>query len=197
MHSGGATQQARARVAATPHKQDQLGGGYGGIGGAGIFSAGGIMYGTINAPTAPGSGAGTYFEASGRGGGVVRIEANGNITVNGTLTATGSGSNRGGGGAGGSIFLQCNELSGSGTLNADGGKQASPDHHGDGGGGRIALVVTSDRLSGEAAGAYEGYAGSANGRVSVKAGTGGKNLPIATNGSFYLKKTQGTLIRIR
>lgn len=36
-----------------------------------------------------------------------------------------------------------------------------------------------------------------NGRISVKAGTGGKYTPVAVNGSFYLKKAKGLVIIVR
>jgi hypothetical protein len=172
------------------------GGGHGGNGGAGQFGPGGNPYGSIPSPVAPGSGAATYNGAGGRGGGVIRIEARGNLAINGSLTAKGGGSNRGGGGAGGSINIRCNVLSGTGSLNADGGKQAT-NLHGDGGGGRIALDVQADDLSGAVEGAYAAYAGSANGRISVKAGTGAFYTPVASNGSFYLRKAKGLLFIVR
>ena len=97
------------------------GAGHGGRG-ADMYTPGGAIYGSTNAPLGPGSGGG--YGSGGSGGGSVRIEA-AKVTVNGTITAN-SGSvktYRGAGGSGGAIFIICDTFSGStnGVLRADGG----------------------------------------------------------------------------
>ena len=123
---------------------DGGGGSYGGKGG--YFNWGstvvGPTYGSSNAPMDPGSGGGMHNgNASGAGGGVVRIEARDVVTVDGRMSAVGAvATAQGGSGAGGSIFIRCFGLQGipSGLILADGG--AAPGSQGGaGGGGRLAI----------------------------------------------------------
>lgn len=121
------------------------GGGHGGQGANNTGGAvGGSTYGSTNAPVGPGSGGGTGnagLYVAGRGGGVLRIEAAGTATIDGTLTADGQNGvgSHSGGGAGGSIFLTSSRFSGNsnGVLRADGGNGQNTG--GGGGGGRIAV----------------------------------------------------------
>jgi len=110
----------------------------------------GIIYGSSNAPSLPGSGAGySYGGHGGAGGGLVRVEVSsvldlrGIISANGRLAA-GDGSWTAGG-SGGAIYIRCKKLTGSGgTLSARGGECGSQNACG-GGGGRIAVWrVTHD-----------------------------------------------------
>jgi PKD repeat protein len=127
------------------------GGGYGGKGGFGQWGGGGITNGSMNAPVDPGSGGGGVEGASmagGNGGGAVRIEADGKVTVNGTVTANGANAVRpgnmgGGGGAGGGIYITCSSFSGTGILRANGGNgiMGNGAGGGGGGGGRLAVWV--------------------------------------------------------
>ncbi|MBI2438593.1 MAG: hypothetical protein HYV36_07270 [Lentisphaerae bacterium] len=137
------------------------GGGYGGAGGKGDPSYGGgaaagVTYGSSNAPVHPGSGGGTGLGGGGYGGGLVRIEAQEILTVNGTISANGSdGTTQRGGGSGGGIYIRSRIFTGGtgGVLRANGGGSG-----GGGGGGRIAVW----RI-------YHTFLGSA----SVTNGTGG------------------------
>lgn len=125
------------------------GGSYGGRGGWGdvsINKATWAPYGSVSAPSDPGSG-GCVTNAGGTGGGAVWIEASGAATVNGTISANGgngiyisAGAIYGSGGSGGSIYLQCGSLSGgtSGLIRVNGGAGSS--NAGRGGGGRIAVA---------------------------------------------------------
>jgi len=128
------------------------GAGYGGRGGmASPAVVGGITYGSSNAPVHTGSGGGTYPEAyawylrGGNGGGVVRIEASGSVTLKGSLSANGCNTcqaNHVGAGSGGSIFLQCGtrfDATAGALLSAEGGDAIGLG--GGGGGGRIAVWV--------------------------------------------------------
>ena len=131
-----------------------IGGSHGGLGGA--YSTDGTRtptYGVAAAPAMPGSGGGgssaQYQTSGGAGGGVVRIEATGQVVMNGTISANGaadanvSGSSYvGGGGSGGSIWLTCATITTTGgNIHANGGGAASQ-YNRSGGGGRIAIVTT-------------------------------------------------------
>lgn len=124
----------------------KCGGGYGGVGGIGVGNAsGGITYDSPDAPVAPGSGGGGGIQGvsghvSAHGGGAVRIQATGTVTVNGTITANGGigDDNHGGGGSGGGIYISCAAFAGTnGVVMADGGLRSYTG--GGGGGGRIAV----------------------------------------------------------
>ena len=120
------------------------GGGYGGRGGYGANwnAVGGAVYGLTTDPNDPGSGGGNHG-FGGNGGGLIRIQAAGTVTVNGALRADGGdagywGGSAGGGGSGGGISIVCRILAGTnGVVSADGG--GSGELGGAGGGGRIAL----------------------------------------------------------
>ncbi|MBI2438677.1 MAG: hypothetical protein HYV36_07695, partial [Lentisphaerae bacterium] len=125
------------------------GGGHGGYGGNGYNGGRGSPYGSTNAPIWPGSGGGgcsAYPSSGAAGGGAVLIEANGVVTVNGTITADGNSDGtggRGGGGSGGSIYISCDTFTGTnGTVRAAGGMASTPANPtgGSGAGGRIAIV---------------------------------------------------------
>jgi hypothetical protein len=124
------------------------GAGYGGHGGDTSDyrgAKGGVSYGSIAVPLAPGSGGGSRSETilnGGAGGGAVRIEAAGDVLINGHILADGgNGYDSGGGGSGGSISIACNRFGGTkGKLHANGGDGATTSAEtGGGGGGRIAL----------------------------------------------------------
>ena len=82
----------------------------------------------------------------GSGGGAVRIEASGTVTVNGSISANGEASKGyiGAGGSGGSVYLTCGAFGGTttGVVRANGGNGWSDHYSAGGGGGRIALDCT-------------------------------------------------------
>jgi hypothetical protein len=122
------------------------GGGYGGRGGNGQSGrSGGSTYGSESEPNNLGSGAG-HYNGGGQGGGAVKLIVAGVLTINGTVNANGAiGETKVGGGSGGSIWLIANELAGTGSLYANGGRSAnSTSDGGGGGGGRIALYYSSN-----------------------------------------------------
>ena len=154
---------------------------YGGRGGwsSGGRKGGTTLYGSVTDPTALGSGGGNTWQYSstngGNGGGAIALFApTGIVTLNGTVTAagnTGTSTRQGGGGSGGSIWIICNQLSGSGLISADGGAGGS---HGDwgcgggGGGGRVRLLYSASTFDGV---------------VSVAGGAGGVGgLPVGQDG---------------
>ena len=120
-------------------------GGGGGHGGAGLWAAGiyGGTYDSASQPVWPGSGGSgrQAGETGGIGGGLIRVEATGLVTVNGTVTANGQSlANYAGGGSGGGIYIQCLTFTGtSGVFSANGGNSVFNSGPG-GGGGRIAVA---------------------------------------------------------
>ncbi len=122
---------------------DRGGGGYGGRGGQGFARLVlGLPYGSAEAPLLPGSGGGGSGGVGADGGGAVRIEATGKVTVSGTIEANGGNSSGvRGGGSGGAIYITCGTFDGTGTLSAAGGTSWGATHGG-GGGGRIAVHYT-------------------------------------------------------
>jgi hypothetical protein len=116
------------------------GGGYGGTGATGLNSAaGGAPYGSSTAPNQMGSAGGSYSgQIPGFGGGYIRMNITGALTVNGSVKSNGTGNgNYNGGGAGGSIWISANSVAGSGSVNANGGAICCGG--GGGAGGRIAF----------------------------------------------------------
>ena len=121
-----------------------MGASHGGLGGLNVWSASynpmigrkadfsDMLYDDPRAPVEPGSsGRSSQFAKGGCGGGAVRIEATGCVTVNGAILASGGGvahadiytqGNHGTAGAGGSIYISCETFKGQGgVLRADGG----------------------------------------------------------------------------
>jgi hypothetical protein len=128
------------------------GGGYGGMGGNGANGPGGFTYGSSNAPVNPGSGSGGQVLSQGyggSGGGLIRVEASRDITLNGMMIARGEDGHgyNGGGGSGGSIYLRCSTFTGTtGALRVNGGNAHGSG--GGGGGGRLAIWRVVDTFSG-------------------------------------------------
>ena len=153
------------------------GGGHGGAGTNGQEGAGGGTYGSSNQPVSIGSagGGGSYGgtqTVAGPGGGAIKIKTTADVTLNGTISAAGGGpwTGNGGGGAGGSIWIDCRKLYGSGTNSANGGGAGGG---GGGGGGRIAIYYIGD-----------GYR--FTGTNTVTGGTGFASLSGGV-GTIYLK----------
>lgn len=128
------------------------GGGYGGVGGdsaASYAAKGGSKYGSVASPVSLGSGGGRT-SSDGAGGGALKINLTGTLTVDGTLTAGGNAAGANalerGAGSGGSLWINGGTLAGTGTIKANGGAGSSGG--GAGGGGRISLGVTSTTFSG-------------------------------------------------
>lgn len=97
-----------------------------------------LPYDDPAAPELPGSSGGSNeYGHGGHGGGAVRIEATGTVTVDGSVLADGrncsshggncsTSSNHGQPGAGGSIFITCGSIAGSGVIRAAGGCGDNP-----------------------------------------------------------------------
>jgi hypothetical protein len=130
------------------------GGGYGGRGGYG----GGDAYGAeqYKTPLLPGSGGGTWNNGNGdyggTGGGVVWLEAERRLLVDGTVSANGASmANYSGGGAGGSVYLRGAYFDGGGIIRANGGNgRTAGNGSGSGGGGRVAIWRRTHGFTGTA-----------------------------------------------
>lgn len=121
-----------------------------------------LLYDDPSSPLLPGSSGAPNDQWSGctPGGGAVRIEAKGAVTVNGAILANVSAlGNRGGSGSGGSIYITCATLAGKGTITADGGRSkcgamktwngAAYEKGSAGGGGCISIVYDTSLQTGE------------------------------------------------
>ncbi|MBW2172817.1 MAG: right-handed parallel beta-helix repeat-containing protein [Deltaproteobacteria bacterium] len=96
----------------------------------------------IYEPTALGSGGGGVV--SGRGGGAIRLNVTGTLTIDGSISAPGTqGIGNYAGGSGGSVWLICDTFAGAGSVSANGGKGANTTYPGGGGGGRIHISRTT------------------------------------------------------
>ena len=139
------------------------GSGHGGMGGNEYFNnaivGAGTTYGSFLTPTNCGSGGCMYKELDGygatdpgcstaAGGGIVRLNIATELRVDGTITATALPNPTGvytARGSGGSIWITASNLTGAGSIRADGGNHLGPYYeNAGGGGGRIALYVTND-----------------------------------------------------
>ena len=90
---------------------------------------GGLAYGKVNAPMEYGSNAKGATASSKRGGGQIKLDVKYSLTVDGEIDVNAQEK-----GSGGSVYIIASEMSGFGTITADGGS-------GGGGGGRIALKI--------------------------------------------------------
>ena len=167
------------------------GGGYGAAGAVGGYGGtAGATYGSSNAPPVyPGSGGGNHNTSGGgggRGGGLVWIEAEQTVTLDGLLTANGQGPRgQSAAGSGGGIFVWCRKFQGAGTAHleargGDGGTSGPPG--GAGGGGRIQVWRKYDL----------GFSGT----TSVLGGTG--TYPSTAGTVFFgdIPIPAGTVIRV-
>ncbi|MCX5689330.1 MAG: hypothetical protein NTV94_06005, partial [Planctomycetota bacterium] len=171
----------------------------GGIGGTGGASAGdgtssppflgGFGYGSITAPDDHGSGGGAYVgNPGGAGGGCVRLDVGGTLSVDGSILANGTvGVSSSGAGAGGSIFINATQLAGVGSLSASG--VSNP--WGGSGGGRIAVFAGTSTFTGTMA----APGGTTSNGAPLKAGAGTVcyKPATATPASFVLDNAAGVV----
>lgn len=177
------------------------GGGYGGQGGYN----GGAAYGSETGPMLAGSGGGGYLwgvNFGGAGGGLIDVDATGDIIMDGVITARGT-IGEDAGGSGGGVLLLSRTFSGSGTIRADGG-DVTIASRGAGGGGRVAIwtglrvtvetppasIIVSEDLPATFSGPYP----------TVAAGDGSTATPPAEDGTVRFVNVPfpcGTVIAIQ
>jgi hypothetical protein len=128
------------------------GAGYGGLGGASATAPGGTNYGSAQQPVDQGSGGGLGsgpLYGGSEGGGAIRLNVGGVLTVDGLFSANGDWGlqDNSGGGSGGSIWVTAGTLAGNGQITADGG-EGELYGGGGGGGGRIAVYSRANFFTG-------------------------------------------------
>ena len=120
------------------------GGSFAGEGGHITNTTGFVSYGSIVNPLSYGSG-GHGDDSKYGGGGIVKLDVGGALTVDGLICSRGFGyaiwgvAVVGGAGSGGSINITAASLAGSGTIDANGGSNGG---YGPGSGGRVRLALT-------------------------------------------------------
>jgi hypothetical protein len=139
------------------------GGSYGGMGGVNSSGTPGPTYGSIIVPVNLGSGGHLYYS----GGGAVILSIAGAFTDNGTISANGGGGAANNySGSGGSVYITTGTISGAGAISANGG------YGGDGGGGgRVAIILTSSGATFSGFPTPTAYGGGSNSALPGAAGT--------------------------
>jgi len=169
-------------------------GGEGGVGSDPAYNVGGVVYGSVTAPSLFGSSGGSAgANHGGTGGGLIKLTIGETFTHNGSVsadaTAGSSSTSAGGGGSGGSIYISVTgALAGStGAFSADGGAggDGSSDDGGGGGGGRISLNYGSSSFVG---------LGSEDLTVAGGAVTG--SAVAGDSGTVYVKDTGANAVTI-
>jgi hypothetical protein len=120
---------------------------HGGIGGDSYYVTGSsVLYGSLSGPIALGSGGGG--SNGGYGGGAIKLNVSGTLTVDGSIVAKSRNvvGRQGGGGSGGSIWLIADTLAGAGTISADGGS-GQVNWGAGGSGGRVAVYFVHNSSS--------------------------------------------------
>lgn len=203
-------------VAGTPGAATRGGfaGGGGGHGGVGSFSAGspagdgGPAHGSIVAPDSwGGPGANGANDVFAPGGGIVRLEVGGDMTLAGTIRGNGANASvdNQGGGAGGTVSIRCTVFRGGGSITVDGGNGEWVEGGG-GGGGRIAVFFQRQEFTGalsanggggsRRAGAGTIYLKPVNwpGEVIVRNASAGGATPLLSAVAFDLSLGSGAVV---
>lgn len=132
---------------------------HGGRGGGGKSA-----YGDVFAPATLGSGGLDWNWGANEyrhwGGGAIKLVVSNSLTVNGTLRSNDKYTETAAGGSGGSIWINCFSLAGTGSIQANGG--SSNGVGGNASGGRIAVYYTNSTFTGitQASGSGTGESGS-------------------------------------
>lgn len=172
----------------TINGSDPTGSSHGGLGGRGAFFSQkpGLIVGDRVAPALPGSG--PAGEGYGAGGGIIDIEVETLLTLNGRISADAfdtSGQHlQAPGAAGGGVRIRTGAITGAGLISADGGDAILPNEDipgaGGGGGGRVSLLWSDDNLQAAQAPALRFRATGGQGRENGQPGT-----VHLTDASFY------------
>ena len=129
-----------------PGAQAGTGGSHGGLGGRFESRQTGSLYDDIANPRDLGSGGGGwYYVGGGAGGGRLLLGAN-NVTIDGDIIANGANGSGGaaGDGSGGTVNIITANISGSGTIQVNGGDVNSTRAAVGGGGGRVAVSYSGE-----------------------------------------------------
>ncbi|MEK2687495.1 hypothetical protein [Bdellovibrio sp. GT3] len=167
--AGYTTTPAPGAGVAAPTGSGAGGGCHGGFGGFPSVVDTCDLYGDPLYPTTLGS-PGKANSSAGAGGGAIKFDVSGTMTVTGTIRMNGTDSTaagvKGGAGSGGSIWIKANTLAGAGNIRANGSNSASS--QGAGGGGRVAIHYSVSSYTGSATatgGTSDAYGQSSEGSV--------------------------------
>lgn len=141
---------------------------------------GAVPYGKIQAPEEPGSGSNN---ASYLGGGAIRLDVAGLLTVDGTIDADAL-QHKNYMGAGGSVYLRAGTIAGSGTVTADSMTASSGNACGSGSGGRVAIILTGDGAT------FDDFDPQTH--CSAVSGTLGQGQALGQSGTIYAETPQDT-----
>lgn len=182
---GGAVIHARNKGFKEGQPNANSGASHGGYGG-GPSPA---VYGSMFEPVLPGMGCVADYAANTPGnqpgGGAIFIRVSGASVVDGMIDGgcIFVGGNYTRAAAGGSVLLRTGTLSGSGFIRARGMNSSGGSNTGNGGGGRVAVILT---LTGAT---FDGFAVT---NIDAAAGTGGSSAYYGSAGSVYLLDGKGT-----
>ncbi|MBL8887446.1 MAG: hypothetical protein JNK16_12365, partial [Phycisphaerales bacterium] len=147
------------------------------------FAGSTSTYGSVTQPSQLGSGGGNVWgqNVGGSGGGAVRLNVGGTLTVDGVIKNEGGagrqgGSADGGGGSGGSTWVEASSFSGAGLISTNGGAGGTS-IAGGGGGGRIAIYCGSNQFGGQITSTGGGVVGRQGGAGTVYVARTG-SLPV-------------------
>jgi hypothetical protein len=162
--------------------------------GAGTDAKTSAVYGSALAPLLPGTGClTTGGSGNTNGGGAIRLTVAGATRIDGLVDASGiyNGGSYCRAAAGGSVLLTAGALSGAGSIRARGMDTGGGSNTGNGGGGRVAVVLTDPGA---------GFANFDTTKIDAAAGTGGAYYQnYGSAGSVYLRggdqtSAQGTIV---
>ncbi|MFO7870665.1 MAG: Calx-beta domain-containing protein [Kiritimatiellia bacterium] len=165
------------------------------------------VYGSVTKPENIGSGGegGNSTSADTRGGGAIYLDVAGRTTVEAGAVIQADGLiHNYGAGSGGSVYIETGSIEGGGMVRADGGSSESLDYTYDGGGGRVAVVLTdTDADFSLFTGTARAYSGSnsvgkecAAGTVYLQTGaqTDGEGTLIVKNNDYTASEPYTTLM---
>ena len=141
---------------------------------------GAVPYGKIQEPEEPGSGSGGTTNL---GGGAIRLDVAGLLTVDGTIDADAL-QHKNYMGAGGSVYLRAGTIAGAGTVSADSMTASSGNACGSGSGGRVAIILTGDGAT------FDDFDPQTH--CSAVSGTLGAGQALGQSGTIYAETPQDT-----
>jgi fibronectin-binding autotransporter adhesin len=142
-------------------------------------------YDSIFEPTLHGRGSGSSSGDGRDGGGAVYLVVSGTSTIHGDILAdnvVGTSTAFRRGGAGGSIFISTGDIAGTGTLRAKGGDSGTGSNSGNGGGGRVGIVLTGGSAD------FSSFSGTILANSGYNPSQANQVAQQASAGSIYLRR---------
>ena len=181
----GASVSARALGSYGPRAEGQscYGGGYNGS----------LSWGSLTEPNAVGSSANDNGTYTCFGGGAIWIEVAGMVSVHGSISANGimdNGAWDTHAGSGGSLYLKCSKLSGTGTVSANCENTKRSSNSRSGAGGRVSVLLTESELTDFKYTQFDARAGWTSYDNHGGTGTVLVRSPANPNGILYLRDAE-------